>query len=126
MQPIRPFFAKRDYADFDYVYAWTGWDPAQDSHIERSSLVRALMRDVEGIAWGKSPMSPSSYDHHNTISNKKAPPNAIAAARARQSTGKIFYPPIKAMNDVERYRLSTGNQKNDDDQNDEEAGIFDV
>ena len=64
------------------------------------------------------------FQHH--LSNRKSPPNAVAAARARQSTGKMFYPPVNAMNDVERFRLSTRNHSDEEDDDDEGAGIYDV
>ena len=62
-----------------------------------------------------SPMLSVSNDENDILSNRKMPPNAIMAARARQSAGKIFLPPIEAMDEVERYRLSTGSPSDDDD-----------
>ena len=131
LRPIKPFFAKREYADFDYVYAWTGWDPAKDSQVERSTRVRALMQEMAATKRASSPMFSLSNDENDKLSNRKMPPNPIMAARARQSAGKIFHPPMKAMNEVERYRLSTGNPSDDDDDDDDddganEAQIFDV
>lgn len=79
------------------------------------------MREMARIDRKKSPMSPS----HDNLSNKKLPPNPIAAARARQSIGKIFLPPMNVMNEVEQYRLSKGSESDDEDDN-QEAEIYDV
>lgn len=101
LSPIKPFFGKRDYPNCNYVFSWEGWDPKIDKPPERSERVKALMHEHADNDKGKAslPRVPSKKG------KKIKPPNVVAAARARQSAGKLSFPAARAMEKMDQQLL---------------------
>ncbi len=124
LQPLTPFFGKRRYSTVDYVFAWAGWNPADDESPKRSERVKRLMHEVaddqdeenEEGSTCEPTVTSSGYNSSATLI-------VTTLAHARESLGKLSLPPASAMEEVDR-RLMSGANDVEDDENDEED--FDV